>query len=170
MTESVETGLVARMHPCPICGEAAHMPYSGGRVECRNCKGSVYGVAAWSTRAAAAEIERLQAELREACHDRDGYMAERDMARERLEWPPDQPYDGIAARDETIAGLQAELARVRKLGEVMAVEYGRAQHWMERAFADPDSLKNRLSVMDVFADQLERNRTALAAWNAGEGR
>ncbi len=117
-----------------------------------------------------ASLTRLRAELREASHDRDGYHAERDMARERLEWSSDQPYDGIAARDETIVGLQAELARVRKLGDAMVVDYGRAQHWMERAFADPDGLKNRLSVMDVFADQLERNRAALAAWNAEAGR
>lgn len=71
---------------------------------------------------------------------------------------------------DEIERLRAELARVRKLGDAMVVDYGRAQHWMERAFADPDGLKNRLSVMDVFADQLERNRAALAAWNAEAGR
>lgn len=151
MTEPVETELVARLREFVVSDELGNSDFS----VCDE---------------AADEIERLQAELREACHERDGYMAERDMARERLEWSSDQPYDGIAARDETIVGLQAELARVRKLGDAMVVDYGRAQHWMERAFADPDGLKNRLSVMDVFADQLERNRAALAAWNAEAGR
>ncbi len=151
MTEPVETELVARLREFVVSDELGNSGFS----VCDE---------------AADEIERLQAELREACHERDGYMAERDMARERLEWSSDQPYDGIAARDETIVGLQAELARVRKLGDAMVVDYGRAQHWMERAFADPDGLKNRLSVMDVFADQLERNRAALAAWNAEAGR
>lgn len=154
MTEPVETELVARLRETSWGADITDTlaRWSHARVE------------------AADEIERLQAELREACHERDGYHAERDMARERLEWSSDQPYDGIAARDETIVGLQAELARVRKLGDAMVVDYGRAQHWMERAFADPDGLKNRLSVMDVFADQLERNRAALAAWNAEAGR
>lgn len=151
MTEPVETELVARLREFVVSDELGNSDFS----VCDE---------------AADEIERLQAELREACHERDGYHAERDMARERLEWSSDQPYDGIAARDETIVGLQAELARVRKLGDAMVVDYGRAQHWMERAFADPDGLKNRLSVMDVFADQLERNRAALAAWNAEAGR
>ena len=151
MTEPVETELVARLREFVVSDELGNSDFS----VCDE---------------AADEIERLQAELREACHERDGYHAERDMARERLEWSSDQPYDGIAARDETIVGLQAELARVRKLGDAMVVDYGRAQHWMERPFADPDGLKNRLSVMDVFADQLERNRAALAAWNAEAGR
>ena len=151
MTEPVETELVARLREFVVSDELGNSDFS----VCDE---------------AADEIERLQAELREACHERDGYHAERDMARERLEWSSDQPYDGIAARDETIVGLQAELARVRKLGDAMVVDYGPAQHWMERAFADPDGLKNRLSVMDVFADQLERNRAALAAWNAEAGR
>ena len=101
MTEPVETELVARLREFVVSDELGNSDFS----VCDE---------------AADEIERLQAELREACHERDGYMAERDMARERLEWSSDQPYDGIAARDETIVGLQAELARVRKLGEAMA--------------------------------------------------
>lgn len=80
------------------------------------------------------EMDGLRAELREAEHARDGYMAERDMARERLEWSPDQPYDGIAARDETIARLErnrdmwkgqcerqaARLSAMRDAGDLMA--------------------------------------------------
>lgn len=106
------------------------------------------------------EIERLQAELREACHERDGYHAERDMARERLEWSSDQPYDGIAARDETIVGLQAELARVRKLGEAMAMELDHMGTWIVKRANPGRELKYNTSPA----------RAALAAWIAEAGR
>ena len=41
-----------------------------------------------------------------------------------------------------------------------------ALHQMKQTFADPDRLKNRLSCIDVFAESMERIRSALAAHNA----
>ena len=115
MTEPVETELVARLREHATDWTGEQMP---------DAEPAKSDPTAGTLRSAADEIERLQAELREACHERDGFHAERDMARERLEWPPDQPYDGIAARDETIAGLQAELTRVSKVGAQKAYTLG----------------------------------------------
>lgn len=64
---------------------------------------------------------------------------------------------------ERIRELSRKLAAAEADADRLAEALGQAQHFMERAFTDPDSLKDRLSTMDCFADQLGRNRDALAA-------
>lgn len=151
MTEPVETELVARLREFVVSDELGNSDFS----VCDE---------------AADEIEHLQAELREACHERDGFHAERDMARERLEWSPDQPYDGIAARDETIAGLQAELARVRKLGEAMADALSEVMGPLKVCHDNPNVRDDQTLPVDFTMGELRMSRAALAAWNAEAGR
>jgi len=67
-----------------------------------------------------------------------------------------------------IDALRAELAAVKARGDGLKVALAQSQFQMRQTFADPDRLKDRLSAIDTFADQLSINDAALAAWEAQE--
>lgn len=63
---------------------------------------------------------------------------------------------------EALCSLRAQLAE-------MEAALGLALHQMERALADPESLKSRISVINVFAEAISTVRQALASKEGGRG-
>ena len=112
-------------------------------------------------------VERLRGladvfEAQQATHNLVLHMRagadEIERLRTRLEIDPSHPYDGIYCRDETIRGLEKEIARLRSGG--CARDQGTTQYCAEAAKKDTEIQKLLTLLADARTESM-RLRAAL---------